>query len=228
VGALKDSRVRADGFGVAAITDTLFRVGPLRTPRLLLPVWSDDDFDHFAAWTRDREATRWVLRRPLTDAELQRHHKRTWRNWRTLGIGKRAVLDAESGDWLGFVDICPVGPGKGCRAGDIEIEFFLLPHAWGRGIATEAAAAARDDAFDRAGVLELLGRYRVENTPSGRVLQKLGFTSVRTHRFPDGAVVEVTRLTRDEWEVETGRVERRPSIGGLAELDEEPTDSPWL
>lgn len=213
---------------MAVATDTRTRVAPLRTPRLLLPVWSDDDFDHFAAWTRNREATRWVLRRPLTDTELRRHHKRTRRNWRTLGIGKRAVLDAESGDWLGFVDICPVGPGKGCRAGDIEIEFFLLPHAWGRGIATEAAAAARDDAFERAGVLELLGRFRVENAPSGRVLEKLGFSFVREHRFPDGAVVNVTRLTRHEWEVATGRVEAGPSIEGSADSEEEPTDSPWL
>ncbi|HCU91460.1 MAG TPA: hypothetical protein DHU96_01335, partial [Actinobacteria bacterium] len=42
------------------------------------------------------------------------------------GIGKRAVLDGENGAWLGFVDVCQVGPGKGCRATDVEIEFFLL------------------------------------------------------------------------------------------------------
>jgi RimJ/RimL family protein N-acetyltransferase len=213
--------------GVAAVPDTRSRVTALRTPRLLLPVWSDDDFEHFAAWTRNREATRWVLRRPLTDVELRRHHKRTRRNWRTLGTGKRAVLDADSGEWLGFVDVCPVGPGKGCRAGDIEIEFFLLPHAWGRGIATEAAAAVRDDAFERVGLQELLGRFRVENSPSGRVLEKLGFTVVREHRFPDGAVVNVTRLTRDEWEVATGRA-GAPSNEGFADRDQEPTDDPWL
>lgn len=218
--------------GVAAITDTRLRVAPivapLRTPRLLLPVWSDADFEHFAAWTQDRDATRWVLRRPLTDTELQRHHKRTLRNWRTLGIGKRAVLDAENAEWLGFVDICPVGPGKGCRAGDIEIEFFLLPHVWGRGIATEAATAARDDAFERAGVFELLGRFRIENIASGRVLDKLGFSFVREHRFPDGAAVTVTKLTREEWAVATGRAEKGPSNEGLARRTQEPTVSPWL
>lgn len=213
---------------MSVATDTRSRVAPLRTPRLLLPVWSDDDFGHFAAWTRNREATRWVLRRPLTDTELWRHHKRTQRNWRTLGIGKRPVLDAESGAWLGFVDVCPVGPGKGCRATDVEIEFFLLPHAWGRGIATEAATAVRDDAFERAGLLELLGRFRVENTPSGHVLEKLGFSFVREHRFPDGAVVNVARLTRDEWEAATGRAEARPPIEGLTDPGDEPTDSPWL
>jgi RimJ/RimL family protein N-acetyltransferase len=213
---------------VAATTDIGSRVASLRTPRLVLPVWSDDDFDHFAAWTRDREATRWVLRRSLTDAELERHHKRTLRNWRTLGIGKRAVLDAETERWLGFVDICHVGPGKGCRANDVEIEFFLLPFAWGRGIATEAAAAVRDDAFERAGLLELLGRYRVENAASGRVLEKLGFAFIRRHRFADGASVDVTRLAREDWELATGRVEARPPNEGFSHRREEPTDSPWL
>lgn len=193
-----------------------------------MPVWTDGDLAHFAAWTRDRAATRWVLRRPLTDAELERHHRRTLRNWRTMGIGKRAVLDRETGAWLGFVDICHVGPGKGCRAGDVEIEFFLLPIAWGRGLGTEAATAARDDAFERAGFLELLGRFRVENTPSGRVLEKLGFSFVRQHRFPDGAAVNVTRLGRDEWEIATGRIQASPSNEGFGDRDEEPTESPWL
>jgi RimJ/RimL family protein N-acetyltransferase len=213
---------------MAVTTETLSRLTPLRTHRLVLPVWSDDDFDRFAAWTRDREATRWVLRRPLTDTELERHHRRTLRNWRTMGIGKRSVLDGETGAWLGFVDVCLVGPGKGCRAGDVEIEFFLLPFAWGRGLGTEAAAAARDDAFERIGLLELLGRFRVENTASGRVLHKLGFTLVRRHRFPDGASVDVTRLTRDEWQAATGRIPPRPSNEGSGAHTEEPTDSPWL
>ena len=214
--------------GVAVTTETVSRIAPLRTPRLVLPVWSDADVDHFADWTRDREATRWVLRRPLTDVELERHHRRTLRNWRTLGIGKRAVLDGENGAWLGFVDVCQVGPGKGCRATDVEIEFFLLSSAWGRGLGTEAAAAARDDAFERAGFPELLGRFRVENTSSGRVLEKLGFTFLRQHRFPDGAAVDVTRLTRAAWEVATGRIAAGPPNEGLGDRPEEPTDSPWL
>ena len=184
---------------MAAIADTAALQAALRTERLVLPVWSDDDLEHFAHWCRDREATKFVLRRPLTDGELRRHHLRSLRAWHNLGIGKRAVLDAETGRWLGFVDICFVGPGKGCRRDDVEIEYFLMPFAWGRGIATEAAGAVRDDAFARAGIQELLGRFRVENVASGRVLEKLGFTFLRHHRFRDGAVVEVMRLTREGW-----------------------------
>jgi hypothetical protein len=37
-------------------------------------------------------------------------------------------------------------------------------------IATEAAAAARNDAFGRGGASELRGRFRIENERSCRVL----------------------------------------------------------
>ena len=59
-----------------------------------------------------------------------------------------------------------------------ELEYLLLPFAWRRGIATEAAAAARDDAFGRGGVSELLGRFGIENARSRRVLEELGFSFI--------------------------------------------------
>lgn len=171
----------------------------IRTARLVLRPWADADRDEFARWSRDAEATRYVLRGPLADDEVDRHHAQSLEQWRLLGFGARAVLDGDTGRWAGFVDVSHVGPGKGCRADDLEIGYFLLPFAWGRGLATEAATAVRDDAFHRVGVLELLGRYRVENEASRRVLEKLGFEHIRRHRFPDGNVAHVTRLTRDAW-----------------------------
>jgi RimJ/RimL family protein N-acetyltransferase len=211
---------------VVAVSDNS-SVLTLHTDRLVLAPWSDDDFDEFAAWSADRDATRYVLRRPPTAAELRQAHKRSLADWRRLGIGKRSVRAARTGRWLGFVDVCFVGPGKGCRTDDIEIEYFLLPFAWGRGIATEAAAATRDDAFGRGGVSELLGRYRIENDRSGRVLQKLGFSFLRRHTFPDGAVVRVTRLTRYEWQrriADPGD----PSNGGSRLPRQAPTETSWL
>lgn len=199
----------------------------LRTERLVLAPWSDDDFDDFVAWSADPDATRYVLRRPLSGAELRNAHERSLADWGRLGIGKRSVRSARTGRWLGFADVCFVGPGKGCRADDIEIEYFLLPFAWGRGIATEAAAAIRDDAFGRGGVPELLGRFRVENERSGRVLEKLGFSLVRRHRFADGVVVHVTRLSRYEWQrriADPGD----PSNGGGRPPGPAPTETSWL
>jgi len=201
--------------------------GALRTARLLLRPWTEADREPFARWSHDAEATRYVLRGPLEEAEIDEHHGRSLEQWRTLDFGARSILDAETERWLGFVDVSPVGPGKGCRVDDIELGYFLLPFAWGRGIATEAAVAARDDAFARTGVPELLGRFRVENAASGRVLEKAGFTFVRRHTFPDGNVAHVTRLTRREWAALVGAGEAMPQSEGYRRASALPTHQLW-
>jgi RimJ/RimL family protein N-acetyltransferase len=113
-------------------------------------------------------------------------------------LDERAGADPRN--WLGFVDLSIAGPGKGCRENDVEIGYFLVRSAWGKGIATEAAAAVRDAAFSRHGLAELIGRHRVENTASAQVLAKTGFSFVREHVFPDGVVVHVYRLRKAEWQ----------------------------
>ena len=68
-----------------------------------------------------------------------------------------------------------------------------------QGIATEAALATRDEAFDRCGLEELIGRCRVENVASARVLAKVGFERLRLFELDDGIVVEIHRLQRADW-----------------------------
>ena len=84
--------------------------------------------------------------------------------------------------------------------------FRSEPADWGRGIATEAAVATRDDAFDRCALLELIGRCRIENRASSRVLAKAGFSFLRNHELQDGIVVEIHRIQREDW---NGPVTRR-------------------
>ena len=55
------------------------------------------------------------------------------------------------------------------------IGYWFARSAWGRGIATEAAAAALEYAFSVLRCDCVVGNYFLENTGSARVLQKLGF-----------------------------------------------------
>jgi ribosomal-protein-alanine N-acetyltransferase len=48
-------------------------------------------------------------------------------------------------------------------------------HAWGRGLATEAAQAAVQFAFETAGLTRLIGFVIPENVASRRVLERVGF-----------------------------------------------------
>src|SRR5262249_60428748 len=58
----------------------------------------------------------------------------------------------------------------------LELAYRLIRRAWGHGIATEAAAALIDHAFNGLGLSRLVAVTYPENRASQRVLDKLGFT----------------------------------------------------
>ena len=178
----------------------------LDTARLRLEPWDDPHFERFAHFMRDPAVIRFIRPEPLQRDRAFEQHKHSLAEWEIHGFGKRAIIEADTGHWLGFVELSLVGPRKGSRDDDVEIGYFVEPSRWGEGIATEAAIATRDDAFDRCGINELIGRCRVENYASARVLAKVGFKRLRLFELDDGIVVEIHHLQRAHW---TGPVRAR-------------------
>jgi RimJ/RimL family protein N-acetyltransferase len=77
----------------------------------------------------------------------------------------------------------------------------LTSAARGRGLATEAGAAALRWAFTEGGLDRIVSIYERENVASGRVMEHLGFTQWLTARTtPRGEEVAVMELTRARWE----------------------------
>lgn len=179
----------------------------IETARLRLEPWDDAHFERFARFMRNPDVIRYIRAEPLVPTRARDQHEKSLDEWEELGFGKRAMIEAETDAWLGFVELSRVGPRKGSRDDDIEIGYFVDPSRWGEGIATEAAIATRDEAFDRCGIDELIGRCRVENTASARVLTKVGFRRLRLFELDDGIVVEVHRLVRADWLGLAGRDE---------------------
>jgi RimJ/RimL family protein N-acetyltransferase len=171
----------------------------IETPGLLLEPWADSHFESFARFMRDPAVIAYIRPEPLDRERALEQHEHSLREWGLYGFGKRAIIEAVTGRWLGFVELSVVGPGKGSRDDDIEIGYFVEPARWGEGIATEAALAVCDDAFARCGLRDLIGRCRVENIASARVLAKLGFRRLRLFRLGDGIMVEIHRLSRAHW-----------------------------
>ena len=188
----------------------------IETARLRLEPWDDSHFERFARFMRDPDVTRYIRPAPLDLDRAIEQHERSLEEWALLGFGKRAVIEAETDQWLGFVELSQVGPRKGSRDDDVELGYFVEPSRWGEGIATEAAIATRDEAFDRCGVNELIGRCRVENVASARVLAKVGFRRLRLFELDDGIVVEIHRIQRAHWTVPAGRRERTASEGNAS------------
>jgi RimJ/RimL family protein N-acetyltransferase len=177
----------------------------LETERLRLERWTERHLEPFARFMRNPEVIRYIRPGPLDHARALEQHEHSLAEWDLFGFGKRAIIEIETGDWLGFAELSLVGPGKGSRDDDVEMGYFIEPSRWGEGIATEAAYALRDEAFGRCGLEELIGRCRVENRASRRVLAKVGFQFLRPFELQDGIVVEIHRLQREHWTAFPGR-----------------------
>ena len=76
----------------------------------------------------------------------------------------------------------------------VEIGYFVLPHARGRGVATTVARLLAEHAFS-LGIERVAAYVNVGNVASERVLERAGFTRegvVRSLPVPDGRRVDKT------------------------------------
>ena len=93
------------------------------------------------------------------------------RHWEERGYGVWTLTDLATGEFAGYCGLRYLD-----ELGKVEVLYGLLPAYWGRGLATEAALAARDFAFDTASLNELVGVVHPQNQASARVLENLGMT----------------------------------------------------
>jgi len=160
----------------------------LRTERLVLRRWLPADAEPFAALNADPEVTRFVggpMTREASDAMIARFEA----CFAERGYGRWAV--EEGGALVGFV-----GLGPHPFVGDaIEVGWRLARHAWGRGIATEAARAVVGKALGEIGLDRVVAVVHPDNAASLGVCRKLGMTLAEER---DGlAVYELTTSRSD-------------------------------
>jgi RimJ/RimL family protein N-acetyltransferase len=107
------------------------------------------------------------------------------------GWGAFRVEERDTGVFLGR---CGLRPEEG--SGDTEIAYAFARHAWGRGIATEAASAVVQHGF-LAGLTRIVGCVLADNRASLRVLEKVGMHVVREETTPVGWLVRL-EINRDD------------------------------
>ena len=144
----------------------------LETRRLLLRPMSIEDLDEFAALHTDPEVTRFI--RPLDRAEAEQRLRLDEQEWRERGHGLLAVLDGESGAFLGRAGL-KFWP----QFDENELGWVLRRDAWGHGYATEAAAACVEWGFSEFEMPYLTAMISADNLRSIRVAERLGLTPLR-------------------------------------------------
>lgn len=144
----------------------------LRTERLVLRGWRPGDEAPFAALNADPEVARFVTGRPMTRDESEAFVDKIREHWAGRGYGLWAVEEGASSAFLGYVGLSH----HRWYPDDVEIGWRLARSWWGRGLATEGAAAIRDFAFGTIGLDRLISIIHRDNLASRRVAEKIGLT----------------------------------------------------
>ena len=142
----------------------------LKTDRLILDPWSTSDWQAFKPIATDPEVMRYITGGvPWTDEQIQNFVNRQIILLSERGFCRWKLIELSTGNLIGFC-----GPGMWRDEPDPEIGWWLARTHWGRGLATEAARAALDDALDRARLKRIISIARPGNTASIRVMKKIG------------------------------------------------------
>ncbi len=149
-------------------------VTELHTQRLKLRQWRDEDLAPWAELNADPEVMRYfpaTLTPEASDEAAERHHgaieERGWGLWAVEVIGGPEFIGSVGLNRPSFS--APFTPA-------VEVGWRLASSAWGHGYATEAAAAAISYGFNRLELDQIVSFTIVPNTPSRRVMEKLGMT----------------------------------------------------
>lgn len=170
--------------------------GPvLETERLRLRPPAAEDFEPWAAFMADEEAARFLggaQPSPLA-----------WRSlcvmagaWTLYGFAMFSVVEKSSGRWIGRL-----GPWSPAGWPGNEVGWGLVRDAWGKGYATEGAAAAIDWAFDTLGWSNVIHCIDARNAASQEVARRLGSRYLRDDVLPPpiGQATQIWGQSREEW-----------------------------
>lgn len=163
-------------------TVTAERVVDLTTERLTLCRWAAADADSLAQLCADERVMHYFPK-PLSRAEAEAFLGRIMEEFDRRGYGLWQVCRREDDRFLGFVGLHDFAfPALDMQG--TEIGWRLLPEAWGHGYATEAAEAALEHARTALGIETVYSFTAVVNTPSQRVMQRLGMERIGEFDHP--------------------------------------------
>jgi RimJ/RimL family protein N-acetyltransferase len=176
---------------------------PLRTARLTLRPYRNDDLDALYDIQSRPEVTRYLLYdvrdRDQVRAVLESRLRATGLHHEGDAVTLAVVLQ-ETGLVIG--DVVLFLRSRVHRQG--EIGYVFHPDYGGKGYATEAAAAMLRLGFDDFGLHRIVGRLDARNTASARVLERLGMR--REAHFVQNEIVKgqwtdelVFAILEDEW-----------------------------
>ncbi|MFE0605272.1 GNAT family N-acetyltransferase [Streptomyces sp. NPDC058892] len=173
----------------------------IRTPRLLLRLWTDDDLVPLAEIHADPEVMRWVGDGSTLGLDETAETIERWQEeWDEEGFGLFAVELLGSGELVGAVGLSVIEGLPDARA-DVQISWLLGRQYWGQGYASEAAHATLEFALQDRGLDRVVAVNRLGDTASENVIRKLDMVRERETTDPrHGHPVHIHGIDLTEYE----------------------------
>jgi RimJ/RimL family protein N-acetyltransferase len=167
---------------------------PLKSNRLVLREWRDDDLEAFARLVENPVVMEHLL--PMKDrAAIDAMAQHIRDHFTEHGFGYLVVELPGISSFIGMVGLVRVTYAAHFTPA-VEIGWRIDPAYWGKGYATEAAALALDDGFGRPGLQEIVALTVPANTRSRQIMDRLGMTRAETDDFDHPFVPDGHRLKR--------------------------------
>jgi RimJ/RimL family protein N-acetyltransferase len=166
----------------------------IRTARLLMRPWRENDNDPFAAMNADPRVMEYFPAL-LSPAESAASADRIRRHWTDHGYGLWVIEIPGEFSFIGFVGLSRPN-FEAHFTPCVEVGWRLAAEHWGRGYATEAARAALRVGFGELSLDEIVSFTTAANRRSVRVMERLGMRRSPEDDFDHPKLVEGHPLRR--------------------------------
>ena len=177
----------------------------IETERLQLRPFTLDDLPTLRSMRAKEEVSRYLGTSALQTPEFIRERLHAYLEcYRLHGFGMTAVMEKSGGELVGWSGLQPLEFGwnenwpQANETVETEVGYgFDTPH-WGKGYATEVAAAWLRYGFEETGLRRIVAVASPENKSSWHVMEKLGMKYVTTEQHY-GSECVVYAISRDEF-----------------------------
>lgn len=157
----------------------------LETERLLFRPHIISDLGGWCAMETDPGVRRFTGGQPRTSEEAERRFKERAMQPIHDRMGMWAAVFKPENKYIGRCGVYPhFAPNNKVIPGEGSLGYYIASGYWGRGLATEAAAAFVKFGFDQLNLKRIVATVQAGNDASIHILEKLRFLLVKTENGP--------------------------------------------
>lgn len=172
----------------------------IETERLILREILPTDIEGMFELDADEEVHRYLGNNPVSSKEQIVDAIRFIRQqYVDNGIGRWAIIDKNTNGFIGWAGLKLVTDLTNKHKDYYDLGYRLIKRYWGKGIATEAAMASLDYAFNTLHTDAVYAMVDCDNEGSNKILKKVGLSLIEKFNL-DGTEHNWYKITKTEYE----------------------------